>query len=69
MRIRNRRTLVTLFRKTNRLARKSIIAYAQKHAFFEQEDANVNEEKDAHFTVDEASDWLQIWTAASSLGV
>ena len=52
---------VTVFRKTNRSARKSIIAYARKYAF-EQEDACV-------LLVDEESDWLQIWTAASSLDV
>ena len=40
---------VTVFRKTNRSARKSIIAYARKYAF-EQEDANVNKEKEARFT-------------------
>ena len=32
---------VTVFKKTNRSARKSIIVYARKYAF-EQEDANVN---------------------------
>ena len=42
-------TYVTIFRKTNRSARKSIIAYARKYAF-EQEDANVNKEKEACFT-------------------
>ena len=40
---------VTVFRKTNQSARKSIIAYARKYAF-EQEDANVNKEKEARFT-------------------
>ena len=40
---------VTVFRKTNRSARKSIIAYARKYTF-EQEDANVNKEKEARFT-------------------
>ena len=40
---------VTIFRKTNLSARKSIIAYARKYAF-EQEDANVNKEKEARFT-------------------
>ena len=39
---------VTVFRKTNWSARKSIIAYARKYAF-EQEDANVNKEKEARF--------------------
>ena len=38
---------VTVFRKTNRSARKSIIAYARKYAL---EDANVNKEKEARFT-------------------
>ena len=38
-----------MFRKTNRSARKSIIAYARKYAF-EQEDAIVNKEKEARFT-------------------
>ena len=38
---------VTVFRKTNQSARKSIIAYAYA---FEQEDANVNKEKEARFT-------------------
>ena len=40
---------MTLFRKTNRSARKSIIAYARKYAF-EHEDANGKKEKEAHFT-------------------
>ena len=40
---------VTIFRKTNRSVRKSIIAYVRKYAF-EQEDANVNKEKEARFT-------------------
>ena len=40
---------VTVFRKTNRSARKSIIAYAQKYAFA-LKDANVNKEKEACFT-------------------
>ena len=56
---------VTVFKKTNRLARKSIIAYARKYAF-EQEDTNV---KKCVLLVDKESDWLQIWTAASSLDV
>ena len=59
---------VTVFWKTNRSARKSIIAYARKYAF-EQEDANVNKEKEACLLVDEESDWLQIRMAASSLDV
>ena len=42
-------TYVTVFRKNNRSARKSIIAYARKYAFA-HEDANVNKEKEAHFT-------------------
>ena len=57
---------VTVFKKTNRSARKSIIAYARKYTF-EQEDANVNKEKEVRFTRRQESDWLQIWTAASSL--
>ena len=40
---------VTVFQKTNRSARKSIIAYARKYTF-EQEDANVNQEEEVHFT-------------------
>ena len=40
---------MTVFRKTNRSARKSIIAYTRKYAFA-QEDANVNKEKEARFT-------------------
>ena len=40
---------MTVFRKTNRSTRKSIIAYARKYAFA-HEDANVNKEKEAHFT-------------------
>ena len=40
---------MTVFSKTNRSARKSIIAYARKYAF-EHEDANVNKEKEASFT-------------------
>ena len=62
-------TFVTVFRKTNQSARKSIIAYVRKYAF-EQEDANVNKEKKKRvLLVDEESDWLQIWTAASFLDV
>ena len=56
---------MTVFRKTNRSARKSIIAYAWKYAF-EPEDAN---KKKCVLLHDEASDWLQSWTAASSLDV
>ena len=59
---------MTVFRKTNRSARKSIIAYARKNAFV-HEDANVNKEKKRVLLHDKASDWLQIWTAASSLDV
>ena len=59
---------VTVFWKTNRSARKSIIVYARKYAF-EQEDANVNKEKEGVLLVDEESDWLQIRMAASSLDV
>ena len=40
---------VTVFKKTNWSARKSIIANAQKYAF-EQEDGNVNKEKEVRFT-------------------
>ena len=40
---------VTVFRKTNRSVRKSIITYARKYAF-EHEEANVNKEKEARFT-------------------
>ena len=39
---------VTVFRKTNRSARKSIITYEWKYVF-EHEDANVNKEKEARF--------------------
>ena len=42
-------TYVTVFRKTNWSARKSIIAYTRKYAFA-HEDANVNKEKEACFT-------------------
>ena len=59
---------MTVFKKTNWSARKPIIAYAQKYAF-EPEDANGNKEKEEHLLVDGASDYLQIWTAASSLDV
>ena len=52
---------VEIATRTNWSARKSIIAYARKYAF-EQEDANLNKEK-------EESNLLQIWTAASSLDV
>ena len=41
---------VTVFRKTNRSARKSIVAYAWKNAF-EHEDANGNKEKEERFTL------------------
>ena len=41
--------IVTVFRKTNRPTRKSIIAYARKYAFAHA-DANVNKEKEARFT-------------------
>ena len=40
---------MTVFRKTNRSARKSIITYARKYAFA-HEDANVNKEKETRFT-------------------
>ena len=40
---------MTVFRKTNRSARKSIIVYARKYAFA-HEDANVNKEKETRFT-------------------
>ena len=40
---------MTVFRKTNWSARKSIIMYARKYTF-EHEHANGNKEKDAHFT-------------------
>ena len=36
---------------------------------FAHEDANVNNEKKRVLLQDGASDWLQIWTAASSLDV
>ena len=63
---------MTVFRKTNWSARKSIIAYVQKYAqkyAFEHEDANENKEKEERLLVDGASDWLQIWTAESSIDV
>ena len=41
---------VTVFRKTNRSARKSIIAYVRKYAF-EHKDANGNKEKEARYTL------------------
>ena len=56
---------VTVFRKTKRSARKSIIAYAWKYVF-KHVDANGNKEKKRVLLVDGASDWLQIWTAARS---
>ena len=40
---------VTVFRKTNRSARKSIIPYVRKYTF-DHEDANRNKGKEAHFT-------------------
>ena len=43
------RTYVTVFRKTNRSARKLIIAYARIYAF-EHKNANVNKEKEVCFT-------------------
>ena len=63
---------MTVFRKTNRSARKSIIAYARKYAFA-HEDANVNKEKEARFTprrsVGLASNLDGGISAASSLDV
>ena len=56
---------VTIFRKTNRSARKPIIAYTRKYTF-EHEDANDIKKKRV-LLIDQASDWLQIWTTASSL--
>ena len=56
---------VTVLKKTDQLARKSIIAYAQKLSF-ELEVANGKQEK-KHFFEIKASDWLQIWQAASLL--
>ena len=63
-----RKSYVTVFRKTNRSARKSIIAYARKYVF-EHEDANVNKKKKRVLLVCEALDWLHIWMAPSSLDV
>ena len=40
---------VTVFRKTNRSERKSMIAYVRKYAF-EHKDANGNNEKEERFT-------------------
>ena len=45
----NQAVYVTVFRKTNWLARKSIIAYARKYSF-KHEDANGNKEKEKCFT-------------------
>ena len=60
---------MTLFRKTIRSARKSIIAYARKYAF-EHEDANGKKKKKKPILlVDGTSDWLRIWMAASSLDI
>ena len=50
---------VTIFRKNNRSARKSIIAYARKYAF-EHEDANVNFLNERVLLIDGASDCCQI---------
>ena len=52
---------MTVFRKTNRLARKSIIVYVRKLSF-EHEDADGNKEKEAHLLEYEVSDWLLIWS-------
>ena len=41
---------MTVFGKTNRSARKSIITYVRKYVL-EHEDANVNKEKEARFTL------------------
>ena len=59
---------MAVFRKTNQSARKSIIAYARIYAF-EHEDANGNKEKEERLLVDGMSNWLKIWTAASSLDI
>ena len=40
---------MTIFRKTNRSAKKSINTYARKYAF-EHKDANGTKEKEEHFT-------------------
>ena len=57
---------VTVFRKTNRTARKLIFAYARDYAF-KQEDANANKEKEARFTRRRSVGLASNLTAASSL--
>ena len=54
---------MTVFRKTNRSVRKSIIAYARKYAF-QHEDVNGNKEKQERFT---RSQSVGLVTTASSL--
>ena len=59
---------MTLFRKTNRSARKSIIAYAWKYAF-DMKTLMEKKKKKRILLVDGTSDWLRIWMAASSLNI
>ena len=56
---------VTIFTKT---VRKSIIAYAWKY-LFKHKDATGIKKKKHILLEDQASNWLQIWTTASSLNV
>ena len=56
---------VTVFRKINQLARKSIIPYTRKYT----SSTKMLIETKRVLLVDGASDWLQIRTAASSLDV
>ena len=59
---------MTIFRKTSRSAKKSIIAYTRNNAF-EHKDAMEIKKKKHILLIDGASDWLQIWMAASSLDI
>ena len=54
---------MTIFGNTDRLARKPIITYTQKSSS-EHEDAMEIKKKKRVLLEDEASDWLQIRTAA-----
>ena len=62
---------MTLFRKTNRSARKSIIPYARKYANTRSSTKTLMEKKKKKriLLVDGTSDWLRIWMAASSLDI
>ena len=59
---------MTIFRQTNWFTKK-INYHIQVDIVIEHKDSNGNKEKEACLTRSEASDWLQIWMAASLVDV